>query len=126
MRLRDLPASGQRVELWWRKRRLVCREILCPAKTFTQTSTAVRPRARVTERLREQVARAITAATVPSPRSARSTRCRVQRCTRLLIAAAAKWLPTLEADNDDPRVDENPIPLSPLNPPGELAKMPRT
>ena len=25
-RLTDLPAAGQRVELWWRKRRLACRE----------------------------------------------------------------------------------------------------
>src|SRR5215212_7594859 len=59
MRLKDLAASGQTVELWWRKRRLVCRENLCPRRTFTQVSTAVRPRARVTERLRHQVATAI-------------------------------------------------------------------
>src|SRR3712207_1552055 len=52
MRVKDLPACGQRVELWWRKRRLVCVEQWCPRKTFTQTSTAIRPRARVTERLR--------------------------------------------------------------------------
>src|SRR5215204_4102325 len=45
MRLRDLPISGQSVELWWRKRRLVCGEVLCPRKTFTQVSIAVRPRA---------------------------------------------------------------------------------
>lgn len=43
MRLKDLPASGQSVELWWRKRRLVCGETLCPRRTFTQTSAAVRP-----------------------------------------------------------------------------------
>ena len=53
MRLKDLPASGQRVELWWRKRRLVCADPLCPRKTFTQTSAAVRPQTQVTERLRE-------------------------------------------------------------------------
>ena len=52
MRLKDLPASGQTVELWWRKRRLVCAEALCPRRSFTQASAAVRPRARVTERLR--------------------------------------------------------------------------
>jgi transposase len=60
MRLRDLPISGKAVELWWRKRRLICDEVLCPRKTFTQASAAVRPRARITERLRQQVARAIT------------------------------------------------------------------
>jgi hypothetical protein len=46
-------------ELWWRKRRLVCAEPWCPRRTFTQPSTAVQPRARVTERLREQLATAI-------------------------------------------------------------------
>jgi hypothetical protein len=51
-----VPASGQRVELWWRKRRLVCAEPWCPRKTFTQPATAVRPRAGVTERLRQQLA----------------------------------------------------------------------
>ena len=30
-RLKDLPACGQQVELWWRKRRLVCGETLVPA-----------------------------------------------------------------------------------------------
>ena len=50
---------GQAVELWWRKRRLICGEGLCPQKTFTQVCAAVRPRARVTERLRERVAQAI-------------------------------------------------------------------
>ena len=43
MRLKDLPTSGQTVELWWRKRRLICDEALCPRKTFTQVSAAVRP-----------------------------------------------------------------------------------
>ena len=54
-----LADFGQTVELWWRKRRLVCGEVLCPRKTFTQVSIAVRPRARVTERLRQRVAHAI-------------------------------------------------------------------
>ena len=38
VRIKDLPASGQQVELWWRKRRLVCAEALCPRQSFTQTS----------------------------------------------------------------------------------------
>ena len=45
-RVKDLPASGQQTQLWWRKRRLLCREPLCPRRSFTQTSDAVRPRAR--------------------------------------------------------------------------------
>jgi hypothetical protein len=59
VRIQDLRACGQRVQLWWRKRRLVCLEALCRRRSFTQESRAIRPRARVTERLREQVARAI-------------------------------------------------------------------
>jgi transposase len=41
MRLKDLPIFGQSVELWCRKRRLICEEALCPRRTFTQVSTAV-------------------------------------------------------------------------------------
>jgi transposase len=58
-RLKDLPACGQTVELWWHKRRLVCREAQCRRQSFTQVCAAVRPRGRVTERLRQRVARAI-------------------------------------------------------------------
>jgi transposase len=58
-RLKDLRASGQTVELWWRKRRLLCGEGLCPRRSFTQTAAAVRPRGRVTERLRDKLATAI-------------------------------------------------------------------
>jgi len=36
-RVTDLPASGQRVELWWHQRRLVCAEALCERRSFTQT-----------------------------------------------------------------------------------------
>jgi hypothetical protein len=42
MRVKDLPACGQTVELWWRKRRLRCGEWLCPRRSFTQTAAAVR------------------------------------------------------------------------------------
>ena len=57
-RVRDLPASGQQTKLWWRKRRLLCVEALCPRRSFTQESMAIRPRGRVTERLRAKVAQA--------------------------------------------------------------------
>jgi transposase len=58
-RIKDLPASGQAVELWWRKRRFRCVEDRCPRRAFTQTATAVRPRSRLTERLRDKLASAI-------------------------------------------------------------------
>jgi transposase len=35
MRVKDVPASGQRVQLWWRKRRLVCTEVACRQRSFT-------------------------------------------------------------------------------------------
>lgn len=36
VRVKDLPASGQVVDLSWHKRRLVCAEVLCPRRSFTQ------------------------------------------------------------------------------------------
>jgi transposase len=42
-RIKDLPASGQKVELWWRKRRLKCGEEGCGTKSFTQTSSVIAP-----------------------------------------------------------------------------------
>ena len=50
---------GQAVELWWRKRRFRCGEDRCRGRSFTQTATAVRPRGRLTERLRDKLASAI-------------------------------------------------------------------
>jgi transposase len=58
-RVRDLPAFGRPVQLWWRKRRLVCRESLCPRRSFTEVTAAVRPRGRLTERLRAKLADAV-------------------------------------------------------------------
>src|SRR4051794_3560449 len=46
-RIKDLPASDQSVESWWRKRRLACLEALCPRRSFTQPSRAIRCRARL-------------------------------------------------------------------------------
>jgi transposase len=93
MRLTDLPASGQTVELWWRKRRLVCAEPLCPRKTFTQISAAVRPRGRVTERLRVRVATAIASSNRAVSDVAREYRVSWPTAHKALVAAAARWLP---------------------------------
>ena len=93
MRVRDLPASGQIVELWWRKRRLVCAEPPCPRKTFTQASTAVRPRGRVTERLRDQVATAIATSNRAVSDVAREYGLSWPTAHKALVAAAVRWLP---------------------------------
>src|SRR5919112_6792159 len=59
VRLRDLPASGQRVQLWCRRRRLVCLEPACSRLSFTQVTAQVPARARLTTRLRHRLADAI-------------------------------------------------------------------
>jgi transposase len=96
MRLKDLPVSGQTVQLWWRKRRLICSEALCPRMTFTQTSTAVRPRARVTERLRHRVAMAIASSNRAVSDVAREFGVSWPTAHKALVAAAARWLPEPE------------------------------
>ena len=93
MRLKDLPVSGQTVELWWRKRRLVCGEALCPRRTFTLTSTAVLPRARVTERLRDRVAMAIASSNRAVSDVAREYGVSWPTAHKALVVAATMWLP---------------------------------
>src|SRR6476661_9924252 len=92
-RLKDLPAAGQQVELWWRKRRLACRETRCPRRSFTQTCTAVRPRGRVTERLRDRMATAIASSNRAVSDVAAEYGLSWPTAHQALIAAAARWLP---------------------------------
>ena len=92
-RIKDLPASGQSVELWWRKRRLSCLEALCPRRSFTQASRAIRPSARLTERLRDELARAIAAGNRAASEVAAEFEVSWPTAHRALITAAAKWLP---------------------------------
>ena len=96
MRLKDLPISGQTVQLWWRKRRLVCGEDLCPRRTFTLTSAAVRSRARVTERLRHRVAMAIASSNRAVSDVAREFGVSWPTAPKALVDAAARWLPEPE------------------------------
>jgi len=96
MRLKDVPASGQRVELWWRKRRLVCAEPWCPRKTFTQRAAAVRSRARVTERLRERLATAIASSNRAVSEVAAEYGVSWPTAHKSLITAAVRWLPQPE------------------------------
>ena len=58
VRIRDLPVGGQQVLLCWRKRRLVCAELGCARRSFTQTAAEVPARSRLTLRLRRRLARA--------------------------------------------------------------------
>lgn len=96
VRVKDLDASGQAVELWWRKRRLRCLEPPCPRGTFTQQSQAIPARARLTGRLREALATAIASGNRAVDEVARSHRVSWPTAHRALIAAAARWLPEPE------------------------------
>jgi len=95
-RLKDLPACGQTVELWWRKRRLVCREQQCQQHGFTQVCAAVRPRGRVTERLRQRVARAIAESNRAVSDVAREYQVSWPTAHKALVSVAAAWLPEPE------------------------------
>ena len=95
-RLKDLPACGQTVELWWRKRRLVCREPQCRQQSFTQVCGAVRPWGRVTERLRQRVAEAIAGSNRAVSDVAREYQVSWPTAHKALVSAAAAWLPEPE------------------------------
>jgi transposase len=51
--VRDLPAGGRPVVLWWRKRLWRCGEPACKVRTWTERAPAIGPRAVLTERARE-------------------------------------------------------------------------
>ncbi len=53
-RPRDVRRAGDRVAVWWIKRRWKCDEPSCGRKTFTEWLPQVPPRCRLTVRLREQ------------------------------------------------------------------------
>lgn len=92
-RLRDLPASGQRVQVWWRTRRLLCCEPVCERRSFTETSREIRPRARVTERLREKLATAIATSNRSVADVCREYGVSWHTAHTALVRAAARWLP---------------------------------
>jgi len=92
-RVKDLPASGQRVELWWRKRRLVCLPAACPRRSFLEHTAAIPPRSRLTVRLREHLARAIAGSNRAVSKVAAEHEVDWHTAHRALVAAAARWLP---------------------------------
>jgi len=57
--VRDVDAFGRRVQLRWRKRRWRCPEQACVARTWTETSAAVSPRAVLTARARVDACRRV-------------------------------------------------------------------
>ena len=96
VRVKDLDACGQVIELWWRKRRLACPEPLCARRSFTQQSEAIPARARLTSRLREAIATEIACGNRAVDEVARTHRVSWPTAHRALVAAAARWLPAPE------------------------------
>ncbi len=110
VRVKDLPACGQRTQVWWRKRRLACTERACPVGSFTQTSTAIRPRARLSARLREGLARSIAGSNRSVAEVAREHDVGWHTAHGALIAAAAGWLPEPGTDHGvGHRRDQGPV-----------------
>jgi transposase len=96
VRVKDLDACGQVVELWWRKRRLACPEPLCARRSFTQQSEAIPARSRLTTRLRSALAVAIASGNRAVDEVARAHGVSWPTAHRALVAAAARWLPAPE------------------------------
>jgi transposase len=59
VRVRDLPAGGRRVVLWWRKRIWRCGEPACGVRTWTERAAATGPRAVLTQRARAEACRRV-------------------------------------------------------------------
>ena len=57
--VRDLPVAGRPVTLVWVKRVWRCREPRCAVVTWSETSSAIRPRASLTERARVEACRRV-------------------------------------------------------------------
>src|SRR4051794_30080160 len=108
VRLRDLPASGQRVQLWCRRRRLACREPACPRASFTQASAQVPARARLTTRLRARLAAAIVGSNRAVADVAAQHEVSWHTAHKALVAAAAHWLPEPTHTRPGHRRDPHP------------------
>ncbi len=59
VRVRDLPSAGRPVTLLWIKRLWRCAEPLCRARTWSETSDQIRPRASLAERARREACRLV-------------------------------------------------------------------
>jgi transposase len=95
-RIKDLPASSQVVQLWWRKRRLKCVEDSCPARSLTQTNQAITARSRLTGRLREKLAHSIAKSNRSISDVVGEYEVSWPTANEALAAAVDQWLPEPE------------------------------
>jgi transposase len=94
--VKDLKVSGQVVNLWWRKRHLACQEAQCSRRSFTQQSQEIPARARVTARLRAELAAAIARFNRAVSDVAAEHDVSWHTAHKALIAAATAWFPEPE------------------------------
>jgi transposase len=94
--IKDLPVSGQPVDLWWRKRRLKCEQKACDRKSFTQTSDAITAGSRISDRLREKVAYSIAKSNRSISDVCREYGVSWSTGSKALAAAVDRWLPEPE------------------------------
>lgn len=59
VQVRDMPAGGRPVRLWWRKRRWYCPDVDCENKTWTEQTDAIGARAVLTERAGRDICRQV-------------------------------------------------------------------
>jgi len=57
--VRDLPSAGRPVTVVWIKRVWRCRHLLCPKRTWTETSVLIAARASLTGRARAEICRRV-------------------------------------------------------------------
>ena len=95
VRVRDLDACGQVIQLGWRKRRLACFEPLGATGSFTQPSAAIPARAADHE-VAEAIATAVAGGNRAVEEVARAHGVSWPTAHRARVAAAARWLPAPE------------------------------
>ena len=59
VRVRDLPSAGRAVTLIWLKRLWRCEHVECDVNTWSERSSAIRPRSSLTERARKEACRRV-------------------------------------------------------------------
>ena len=94
---RDVYLGDRQVRLRWRKNRWTCANPGCPRGTFTESLPAVRPRARLTARLRTRLGEAIGDELMPAAGAAR----RYGVSDRTAAAAFTEYADAQLADLDE-------------------------
>jgi transposase len=106
-RVKDLPHGSVPLRVWVRKRRYRCLEEACPRRSFTEATEELPRRSRLTGRLRDKVASAVTRTNRAVSEVAAEHQIAWGTVHRILVAAAAARLgqaePTTRIGIDETR-----------------------